>query len=89
MLGDSYADIEKMFPGDVWDQPLKGNFNQLIKLKQQNPGLKTLISVGGWTWSQAFSDAALTEASRATFVSSCVEFMLMYSFDGIDIDWYE
>jgi len=48
VLGDSWADVEKAFPGDKWDQPLKGNFNQLLKLKEKYPHLKTLISVGGW-----------------------------------------
>ncbi|CAF5070027.1 unnamed protein product, partial [Rotaria sp. Silwood1] len=47
-LGDSWADIEKTFNGDRWDQPLRGNFNQLIKLKEKYSHLRTLISVGGW-----------------------------------------
>jgi len=57
-------------------------------LKQKHPHIKTLISVGGWTWSKYFSDVALTADSRAKFVTSCVNFMKQYSFDGIDIDWY-
>ncbi len=48
VLGDSWADVEKTFPGDTWDQPLRGNFNQLLKLKQKYPHIKTLISIGGW-----------------------------------------
>ncbi|CAF1373956.1 unnamed protein product, partial [Didymodactylos carnosus] len=47
-IGDSWADIEKAFPGDSWDKPLRGNFNQLKLLKQKWPHLKTLISIGGW-----------------------------------------
>ena len=47
-LGDAWADVEKAFPGDTWDQPLRGNFNQLIQLKKKYPHLRTLISVGGW-----------------------------------------
>ena len=47
-LGDPWADIEKAFPGDTWEQPLRGNFNQLLKLKQKYPHIRTLISVGGW-----------------------------------------
>ena len=70
---DSFADYGKAFPaedsvdgvGDVWDQPLKGNFNQLKELKAKYPGLRTLISLGGWTWSDFFSDVALTDASHA------------------------
>jgi chitinase len=86
-LGDSWADVEKAFPGDTWDQPLRGNFNQLLKLKQKYPHLQTLISIGGWTWSGKFSDVAVSAASRATFAQSCVEFAKNYGFDGVDLDW--
>jgi chitinase len=86
-LGDSWADVEKPFPGDTEDQPYKGNFYQLTKLKQQYPHLKTLISVGGWTWSEKFSDVALTEQSRTIFAQSSLDFILKYGFDGIDLDW--
>lgn len=63
------------------------NFNQLNALKKINPNLKTLISVGGWTWSGLFSDVALTEESRSAFAGSCVAFIKQYGFDGVDIDW--
>ncbi|SCY79800.1 glycosyl hydrolase family 18 protein [Alkaliphilus peptidifermentans] len=87
MLGDPWADVEKAFPGDSWDQPLKGHFNQLNKLKENHPHLQTLISVGGWTWSDKFSDIALTNASRSNFAASCVDFIRQYGFNGVDIDW--
>jgi GH18 family chitinase len=85
---DTYAALEKNYPGDTWDQPVRGTYNQLNNVyKQRYPHLKTLISVGGWTLSGRFSDAALTAASRATFAQSCVDFLRDYGFDGIDIDW--
>ena len=75
-LGDSYADIDKAYPGDCWNPGCKrGNFNQLNKIKAANPGLATMISVGGWTWSKSFSDIAKTDQTRKTFVDSCVEFV--------------
>ncbi len=63
------------------------NIKQLNSLKNTYPDLKTLISVGGWNWSGKFSDAALTEESRTTFADSCVDFMIKYGFDGVDLDW--
>ena len=63
------------------------NINKLNALKQINPNLKTLISIGGWSWSGKFSDAALTEESRTIFADSCVDFIVKYGFDGIDLDW--
>lgn len=79
--GDGFADYGKSFDAatsvdgvaDVWSQPLKGNFNQLKKLKAKYPNLRTLISLGGWTWSRYFSAAASTAASRQALVSSCID----------------
>ncbi|MDC0145249.1 glycosyl hydrolase family 18 protein [bacterium] len=87
-LGDSYADIDKFYPGDCWDEGcLRGNFHQLQILKENYPHLRTLISIGGWTWSTYFSDIAMTEESREIFAQSCVDFIVEYGFDGVDIDW--
>ncbi len=63
------------------------NLSKLSALKQSNPDLKILIAVGGWSWSARFSDAALTEASRTAFADSCVDFIVKYGLDGVDIDW--
>ena len=109
--GDMFADYEKTFDAgtsvdgvaDVFGQPIAGNFNQLKKLKKKYPNLKILVSIGGWTYSKYFSDAAATDASRKKFVSSCLDMFIKGNlpadagyggpgtgagiFDGIDIDW--
>lgn len=88
---------------DTAEQPLAGNFNQLRELKAKHPGLKVLISLGGWSWSTHFSDAARTPASRKAFVSSCIDLFIKGNlpvdgarggagaaaglFDGVDLDW--
>ncbi len=87
VMGDPWIDAQKTNPGDNWDDPLKGNFKQLIKLKEQNPHLKTLISIGGWTWSNRFSDVAADPVTREQFANSAVDFIRNYGFDGVDIDW--
>ncbi|MCM3786100.1 glycosyl hydrolase family 18 protein [Neobacillus mesonae] len=87
VLGDPWIDTGKQFAGDTWDQPYAGNINQLHKLKQINPNLKTIISVGGWTWSNRFSDVAATPETRETFANSAVDFLRKYNFDGVDLDW--
>uniref|UniRef100_UPI003216810E glycoside hydrolase family 18 protein n=1 Tax=uncultured Draconibacterium sp. TaxID=1573823 RepID=UPI003216810E len=64
--------------------------NDLVKLqglKSKNPDLKILISIGGWSWSKGFSDAALTEESRLKFAQSCAALADKYNLDGIDLDW--
>jgi chitinase len=63
------------------------NFAQLRTLKSKYSGLKTVISIGGWSDSGQFSNAALTQASRDTFADSVVSFVKTYGFDGVDIDW--
>ncbi|MFF8767188.1 glycosyl hydrolase family 18 protein [Nocardiopsis dassonvillei] len=109
--GDAWADYGRSFGaadsvdgvGDTWDQDLRGNFNQLRELKEMYPDLKVNISLGGWTWSEHFSDAALTAESRERMVSSCIDQFLRGNlpvfdgaggpgsaygvFDGIDLDW--
>jgi len=79
--GDAWADYQKPFDAktsvngsaDVWNQPLKGNFNQIKQLKTRFPNLKVLVSMGGWTFSKYFSAAAATPQSRSKLVSSCLD----------------
>ena len=63
------------------------NLRKLSELKNINPQLKILISIGGWTWSKNFSDAVLTDTSRQNFATSAVAIVSKYNLDGIDIDW--
>ncbi|MCQ6553035.1 glycosyl hydrolase family 18 protein [Streptomyces sp. C10-9-1] len=109
--GDSYADYQRSFSAadsvdgvaDRWDQPIVGVFNQFKELKAKYPHLKINISLGGWTYSKYFHDAAKTDASRKKLVSSCIKQYIQGDlpveggfggpgtaagiFDGIDIDW--
>ncbi|GLY97664.1 glycoside hydrolase family 18 protein [Actinoplanes sp. NBRC 103695] len=104
---DPWADWQVPFPAetsvdgvaDVAGQPISGNLNQLAELKAANPRLRVLVSLGGWTLSKWFSDAAATAQSRQRLVDSCVDLWLKGNlpglapgagagiFDGIDLDW--
>mgnify|MGYP002783527071 FL=1 len=71
----------------------------LQQLKQKNPNLKTLISIGGWNYndptsqysgkwtSELFSKMANKGEHRQEFIASAIEFALHHGFDGIDLDW--
>ncbi|OKJ77727.1 chitinase [Streptomyces sp. CB02460] len=95
-IGDSYADYDMAYTADksvdgvadTWDQPLRGSFNQLRKLKAKYPHIKVLWSFGGWTWSGGFGEAA---KNPAAFADSCYKLVedprWADVFDGIDIDW--
>ncbi|MBB5955064.1 chitinase [Saccharothrix tamanrassetensis] len=104
---DPWADYQRPFgaeqsvsgKADDPAQPLLGNLNQLKQLKAKHPKLRVNISLGGWTGSKYFSDAALTPESRAAHVKSCIDLWLKGNlvgaapgaaaglFDGIDLDW--
>ncbi|MET9644268.1 glycoside hydrolase family 18 protein [Streptomyces syringium] len=96
-IGDAYADYDKAYDAagsvdgkaDTWDNgALRGNFNQLRKLKKLHPNLKVIWSFGGWTWSGGFGEAA---KNPAAFAESCYKLVedprWADVFDGIDIDW--
>ncbi|GAA2357958.1 glycoside hydrolase family 18 protein [Nonomuraea africana] len=104
---DPWADWQRPVPAeqsvdgvaDAPGQALNGNLNQLRKLKEKHPGLRVLLSLGGWTGSRHFSDAVLTPESRAKLATSCVDMWLKGNlpglaagagegvFDGLDLDW--
>lgn len=95
-IGDSYADYDMAYTADksvdgvadTWDQPLRGSFNQLRKLKAKYPHIKVLWSFGGWTWSGGFGEAAKNPAAFAESCYNLVEDPRWADvFDGIDIDW--
>jgi len=105
-LSDAEADYKKPYDAaasvdgkadSAEPHAVRGNFGQLLKLKAAYPRLKVLISLGGWTLSSHFSEAAASAASREAFVASCVGLFIKGDlghgmsiaglFDGIDIDW--
>jgi chitinase len=88
VVHDKFAALEKSYANDKWDQPVKGLFAEMYRLKKTNPHLKILPSVGGWTLSDPLYDIGTNATHRATFVASMVQFIKTYDFfDGIDIDW--
>ncbi len=84
-------------------QPLRGQFNQLRKLKAEYPNLKILLSIGGWDGGTYFSDAVLNPCARKYFIDDCINKFIHGNlpvvgtaggkgvakgiFDGFDIDW--
>lgn len=64
------------------------HFLQYAACAEKYPGTKILISIGGWTDCGYFSEMALTEESRGSFIRSCVDTLDRYPFlSGLDIDW--
>ncbi len=106
-IADAWADFEdNSLPptGGIPSQwPLYGNFAEILKLKQLNPNLKTLISLGGASTANtdAFIAAASTPAGRTALAASCIDMFIVGNvgsdwngnitapglFDGFHIDW--
>jgi len=108
---NSYSAYQEIFPSELSvdgiadspNQQLRGQFNQLRKLKVRHPHLKILLSIGGWAGSKYFSDLALTDSSRKNFVDACIDWFIKGNlpaeknaggkssaaglFDGFDLDW--
>ena len=89
-------------PGAEMDPnlPYNGLFNLINRYKQQHPGVKTLISVGGWAETGGYFDDngervasggfyTMTQSAAGieTFANSVVTFLRQYQFDGVDIDY--
>lgn len=68
-------------------------FSDFTNLKKKNPGLKTVVALGGWTFNdpgptqKVFSDMVSTKENRARFIENLFSFMRQYAFDGVDFDW--
>jgi len=75
---------DALYNSNFVEVPMQEFVNQL---KEVNPHLKILISIGGWSWSGNFSDAVLTPASRAKFAKTSVAIVADHDLDGVDIDW--
>ena len=58
----------------------------LVALREDNPDLKVLLSIGGWGAGN-FSEAALTDTARARFADTALALVRKHDLDGLDIDW--
>ncbi|MBV7403424.1 glycoside hydrolase family 18 protein [Enterobacter sp. ENT03] len=71
----------------IWLSPkVAADLALIPALRQQNPDLKVLLSVGGWG-ARGFSAAAATPEARAVFIRSAQDIVARYGLDGIDLDW--
>jgi chitinase len=60
---------------------------RMVKLKSKNPGMKVMLSLGGWGGCATCSDVFSTFSGRKEFAQSIKEISSFFKTDGIDLDW--
>jgi chitinase len=79
-------------PYDKTDQGPNGQYAQINGLKKKHAGLKTLLSIGGWSHNEGadawlFTTMAEKQETRAEWIKATIDYVRQWDFDGIDIDW--
>ncbi|XP_062554781.1 probable chitinase 2 [Armigeres subalbatus] len=73
---------------DLKDNYGLGGFEKLVGMRNSNPHLKVMISLGGWNeGSVEYSKLAANSQRRQTFAENALEFIKRHGFDGLDINW--
>ena len=80
----AFGHVNDSFDGVKIDNPER--LKMIVGLKQQNPQLKVLLSIGGWG-SGRFSEMAASKENLAKFANDCLRVVQEFGLDGIDIDW--
>lgn len=76
----------KVTPDGLLDESGLSHIDYIEQIRQWNPSLKFVLSVGGWGAGN-FSTMAMTEEGRQRFAASCKAYADKHHLDGIDIDW--
>lgn len=83
-LNYAFGHITESFDSVTVEQPYR--LQRMVLLKQKNPNMSLLLSIGGWA-SGGFSEMAEDEQLRKKFAQNCRQTVDYYGLDGIDIDW--
>lgn len=80
----AFGHVNETFNGINIEKPER--LHQIAALKEQNPDLKVILSIGGWG-SGRFSEMAADSTNRASFAADCKRVIDEFNLDGVDIDW--
>ncbi|KAI5953993.1 CHT4 [Candida margitis] len=86
-FSDKWCDLEMPEESLIPGETVHGSLQQLYQMKKLCRSLKVIMSVGGWGTDHLFDAIVSDKQKLQTFVSSSVEFVEEYGFDGVDIDW--
>ena len=80
----AFAHVNNSFNGVRIDN--EDRLREILKLKEKNPKLKIMLSIGGWG-SGRFSEMAADKKNRLSFAKDCKRVVDQFGLDGIDLDW--
>ncbi|MBR5498976.1 MAG: glycoside hydrolase family 18 protein [Bacteroidales bacterium] len=80
----AFGHVNDTFDGVRIDNPSR--LESIVALKDKNPELNVMLSVGGWG-SGRFSEMAADDRRRMSFANDCLRVVEEFGLDGIDIDW--
>ena len=80
----SHLDSNRISLGGASDTII---LNKMLLLKQKNPSLKILVSLGGWGGCKTCSTVFADSKDRIEFARSVKALIDHFSLDGIDLDW--
>ena len=64
-----------------------GFFDPSIADHIHNNNRKFILALGGWGHTEGFVSSTSTYELRSTFISSIIDKIIAYGYDGVDIDW--
>lgn len=80
----AFAHIKNDF--ETLDIKTPSRLKKIVALKEKNPDLQVMLSIGGWGAGN-FSEMAADETHRKNFCKNCLKAVEQYGFAGIDLDW--
>lgn len=80
----AFGHVNETFDGVKIDN--EERLHRIVALRNEQPDLKILLSIGGWG-SGRFSEMAATDSTLNSFTADCKRVVDEFKLDGIDIDW--
>jgi chitinase len=84
---DAWADENLLLGPMIWWPVQTHDSTKSLPYLAHQAGVKVLPSIGGWNDSYNFPGIAASAVKRQTFVESCINLIIDFKFDGIDLDW--